>query len=876
MFRVSPPRALALLALLPATSVAQHTFSDQGQTYDSRIPTPRQVLGYDIGQRFTPHRMIVRYAERVAAASRRVHVDTVGHTAEGRELLVIAIGSEPNMQRIAQIQADAKRLADPRGASAADLSSALGRLPVIVWIAQSVHGGEASGAEAGIALLYQLAAGTDADTRLALDSAIVLIDPAENPDGRERHTHDIERMRSAVALSSDPGALSNTGSWPGPRTSHYYFDLNRDWFILSHPETKGRVRTFMQWWPHVAIDAHEMGSSSTFYFAPPMDPDNKNNPKHLAGWFEKFGLAYKSAFDRHGWSFFRREGYDSFYPGYGESWPMLTGAVGMLFESSSSSGGAVRRSDGTLRTLAQAAWEHYTAEWTTVTFSARNRSSIIRDWAQSREDAIATHARGPTRAVVFERDRQGRGDSLAAKLRENGIEVQQLGAATQLADATLYGENAARPTRLDAGTYVVDLAQPQGHLAKAILEPDAELDSTFIRAEIEARRTAQPDKFYDVTAWSLPFAYRVKTWWTRTLPGPLSPAPATTTSGNGSNGAQPANAQYGYAFEPGSESSIRLLASLLADSVRVWYAQRRFVSNGTSFPRGAFIVRVAANAPNVHDLVRRHASAAGARVASVPSAGVDQGFDLGSNSVLPVRRPDIALLGGPPVQGGSFGFAWFALDQRIRYPVTLVDAGFVTGPGLDYYSVLVVPSVTAGALDQALGDAGRQRLASWVRNGGVLVTIDAASSWVAQERVGLVRVRARRDSTRADSSGGRPLPASVPGAFARVSADTLSPLLAGVLDPEFSVLVNGERIFSVPKDLGAGEAVVRYAPENRLRLSGFFWPEVPARLAHSPYVWTERVGRGRVIAFAGDPNFRDHLRGLLPLFANAVLIGGSF
>lgn len=868
----SPLLVAVALAALSRAAMGQHAFADAGGSYDPRVPTPRAVLGYELGERFTPGRLIHRYIERVAAASRRVKVDTVARSFEGREMLILTITSEANHARLAELQRDARRVADPRGAAPGEVDAAVRRLPAVVWLAHSVHGGEASGVEAGLALLYQLAAGTDAETLMALDSTIVLIDPNQNPDGRERHTHDVERTWSAQGVASEPGALNNVGSWPGPRTSHYYFDLNRDWFIQSHPESRGRVKAFMQWWPHVAVDLHEQGSSATFYFAPPREPDNKNNPAHLPKWFDIFAAAHGAAFDVHGWSYFRREGYDSFYPGYGEGWPMLTGSVGMLFESASSSGGAVRRSDGTLRTLRQAAWEHYTAEWTTVRTAARRRTELVGDFAKSRAEAIAKHARGPMRAVVFERDEQGRADSLAARLRDNGIEVQRLTNDATLADATPFGATAVQPARLRAGSYIVDFAQPQGHLAKALLEPDAELDSAFIRFELELRRTGQRNRFYDITAWSMPLAYRVNAWWTRTMP------PGATPVTEMARDAMPgtARARYGYAFAPGSEASMRLLASLLRDSVRVWHAPRPFTSGGARFAQGAFLVRVAANRPDVHDVIAARATEAGARVVPIASAGVDEGTDLGSNSVVPLLPPRVALLGSTPVQGNAFGFAWYAMDQRLGYPTTVVDAGFVANGGLERFTTLIVPSVQAAALDRALGDAGRQRLVDWVRNGGVLITLDGATSWVAQERVGLVRTRVKRDSVRADSAGGAPLPASLPGVIARATIDTLSPLLAGVSAGEIPVFANSDRVLTVPKDLAAGEAVIRFAPENRVRWSGYFWPEMPAKVALSPYLWTERAGRGRVIAFAHDPVYRDLYRGLLPIFANAVLLGGSF
>jgi hypothetical protein len=878
---VRPARLLILAGALalPASARAQHAFADAGATYDPAVPTPQSVLGYELGTRFTTHREMLRYIERVAAASGRVRVDTVSRSFEGRELLLLTVSSTANLGRLDAIRADARRIADPRGAPAGAVEAAVQRIPSLVWLAHSVHGGEASGVEAGLALLYQLAAGTDAETRLALDSTVVLIDPNQNPDGRERFTSDLARTWSATGGSTDPQALNNAGSWPGPRTSHYYFDLNRDWYAQSHPETRGRARQFLSWWPHVAVDLHEMGSSSTFYFAPPREPDNQNNPKHLPKWFDIFAAAHGAAFDARGWSYFRREGYDSFYPGYGEGWPMLTGAVGMLFESSSSAGGAVRRSDGTLRTLRQAAWEHYSAEWATVRTAARRRTELVRDYAAARANAVAVHARDPRRAVVIARDAQGRADSLARKLLDNGIDVQRLTADATLPAATAYLTGATGPARVAAGAYVVDLAQPQGHLAKALLEPDAALDSAFIRDELELRRQGQRNRFYDMTAWSLPFAWRVTAWTVPTVPANLVPftAPAPTAPAPTAPApTAPARAGYAYAFAPGSEASIRLLAGLLRDSVRVWYAPNAFRAGEARFPHGAFVVRVAANGDGVHARVAEQAAAAGATVVPIASAGVDEGTDLGSNSVLPLRRPSVALLGGAPVNGTSFGFSWYALDQRIGYPAALIDADFVAGGDLAQFNVLLLPSVAAGALDRALGDGGRERLAAWVRNGGVLVAIDGASAWVAQERVGLVRTRLRRDSARADSAGGAPLPAGLPGVMARATIDTLSPLLAGVLEREIPVWANGDRVLTVPRDLRAGEAVVRFAPAARVRLSGYFWPESAARLGGSPYLWTERAGRGRVIVFAHDPVYRDQLRGTLPLFANAVLLGGSF
>jgi hypothetical protein len=868
------------LALFPVRAFAQHPFASGG-SYDPAVPPPLSVLGYDLGDRFTTHSLLMRYIERVAGASPRIHVDTVAHSYEGREVVMVTVTSEANQKRLDQIRTDARRVADPRGVPTAELNAAAARLPVIVWLGYTVHGGEASGTEAALALLYQLAAGRDAETLMILDSVVTLIDPLQNPDGHERHVQDVIRNRGAGEIPVEPGALIQQGSWPGARTSHYYFDLNRDWFGLSHPETRGRVDAFVRWWPHVAVDLHEMGANSTYFFAPPMEPVNKNVHPSITKWWDIYAAANAAAFDQHGWSFFRREGYDEFYPGYGVSWPILTGAIGMTYEEASSGGGAIRRSDGTILTLFDATWHHYTAGWATLLTSARRARERVRDYLGFRQSAISDGERGPARSVVLERDPQGRADSLVRRLTENGISVRQLRAAIDSRDATPYAGAASTTTRLPAGAYVVDLAQPQGRLAKALLEPDSPLDSTFIREELERRRTGQPNRFYDITGWALPYAFRVRAWWTRTLPGPSDSLTIATRLESSAvlastRGAAPQRAQYGYAFEPGSESSIRLLAGLLANEVRVWYAPHSFSIGEAHFPHGAFLVRSAMNESGVHETVRHEAARAGAQLALLNTALADSGTDLGSNSVIPLKAPRVAMLGGPPISGNSFGFAWYAFDQRLGYPVTTVNVSNLDPGVLESVDVLVVPSVVPAELERLLGDAGRDRIAAWVRNGGRLITLDGATSWLATPALGLSRMRVRRDSTRADSAGGAPLPGSVPGAIVRATADTLSPLLAGVFQTEFPVLVNSDRVFTVPRDLKSGEAVVRYADQPQLRMAGYLWPEMPERLALSPYLWTERVGRGRIIGFAGDPNFRDLWRGLLPLFANAVLLGGSY
>jgi len=858
---------LALVALTVPTVAAQHSYSG-GERYDAAIPTPRAVLGYEVGQRFTPHHLLVRYFERVAVASPLVRLDTMAVSFGGRETLLAVVTSEANHQRMAQIRADAALIANPAGVGASELAAAAARLPAIVFLAYSVHGNEASGTEAAIATLYQLAASRDPETLRILDQTVVLIDPVQNPDGHERHVQRVWRHTAASGLPLAGGAMIQQGDWPGARTSHYYFDLNRDWFIQSHPESRGRAGVVNSWWPHVVVDLHEMGSSSSYFFAPPMEPVNKNVPRNIQEWWEIFAAGNAAAFDQRGWPYFRREGYDEFYPGYGVSYPVLTGAIGMTYEQASSGAGAVRRNDGTLMTLHDAAWHHYTTSMATLRVSADRARERVRDYLEFRRTAITEAERAPVRGVALERDPDGRADSLAVLLARNGIRVHRTTAATDLVGAVSYGDPTPRTTRLAAGSYVVDFAQPQGRLARALLESDAVLDSTFIQEELESRRTGQSSRFYDITGWSLPHTFRVRAWTLRAWISAVEEANWIASRASSFR-----RATFAYAFEPGSEASLRMLAGLLADSVRVRLAQKAFRIGEDRFPRGAFLVQVAANDTTVHQAVANHAAASGARLVPLATALVTEGTDLGSNSVIPVRPVRVALVGGQGINGNSFGFAWFTLDQRLRYPTLTIEATALAG-ALDEIDVVILPGAQGGALDAALGEGGRSALAAWVRGGGVLITLEGATAWLARESVGLTRLRPRADS---GSAGGMaPLPVSIPGAIVRVTADTLSPLMAGIRDIEFPVMANGSFVLATPRNLRPGEAVARYAPAARVRLAGYLWPEGAGRLADTPYLWTERVGGGRIIAFAGDPNFRDLWRGLLPLFGNAVFLGGSF
>ncbi len=441
------PPLLALL-LVPVGAAAQLGPGDGD--YDPAIPMPAAVIGHELGDRFTPHDRIIRYLEAVADASHRVRLDTVGMSFEGREVLLAVVTSEANQARLDEIRANARRLADPRGVPAPELDRAVAITPAIVWLGYTIHGNEASGVEAALATLYELAAGRDHETRMLLDSTVVLIDPVQNPDGHERHVQDVMRDRGAFGPDPYPGAMVHDAPWPGARTSHYLFDLNRDWFLHSHPETVGRTHAFLEWAPHVAVDLHEMGSNSTYFFAPPMEPLNPNVEAAIPGWWDIFARGNAAAMAEYGWGFYTGESFDEFYPGYGVSWPVLTGAIGMTYEQASSGGGAIRRDDGTVLTLEEAAAHHHTTSVATIRTAATRRADRVRSYLDFRRSAVTDSRGAELRTVILEPDAQGRAAALVDVLLSNEIEVGRLPASRRVR-ATAYGETDRRTVELPAG-----------------------------------------------------------------------------------------------------------------------------------------------------------------------------------------------------------------------------------------------------------------------------------------------------------------------------------------------------------------------------------------------------------------------------------------
>jgi hypothetical protein len=743
----------------------------------------------------------------------------------------------------------------------------------------AVHGNEISSSDAALVEAYHLLAAVgDPGADAARTHAVVLIDPLQNPDGRARFVAQ-NLLGRAAAPDPEPLSAEHDEPWPGGRSNHYLFDMNRDWFALSQPETIGKLRTALEWYPQVAVDLHEMGGESTYYFAPPADPINPYITKAQGAWLETFGRANAAVFDARGFPYFTREVYDSFYPGYGESWPIFQGAVGMTYEKASARGLEYRREDGSLLTYRDGVVQHFTAAITTVATAAAHREKLLRDFAEYRRSAVSEGERvAPREYVLVPGTDPSRARRLAANLVAQGIEVRITTEAVS-----------AGSRSMPAGAYVVSAAQPAGRLVRNLLEAHVPQPEAFVKEQDRRRRKRLSDQIYDVTGWSLPLLFDVDTvTLERALDGKTTPyAPPARPAWT------PAKVAY---LIPWGFDSATLVSRALAQGVKVRQAGEPFTASGRRYAVGTAVVRVAENdQPGLDRLVALAREYPSVEIVPLDSAWVDEGASLGSGEVVALRAPRVLLAWDAPASSLSAGWARYVLERRFHLQTTAIRVGSLGRATLARFDAIVLP---AGTYSPAIDDGLLGRLKEWVRAGGTLVTLGEASRWAARERVGLLETRTELRGGRPETEGEpdkparkdddepkpfdlekaiapeRERPEHTPGAVMRVELDTEHWLASGH-DTELQAIVEGQRVFT-PIRLDRGRNVGLYAAKDRLVAGGLAWDEARDQLARKAFLMAQPMGRGHVIAFAEDPNYRAFTEATELLFANAVLLGPAY
>lgn len=872
---------VALMAVVCQAGASQ-AFAQElwpGTRYDPKIPTIKSVLGWDHGEEISSPEAITTYLKALnAAAPDRTRLIEYARSWEGRPLHLLVVGNPARIAQLDAVKQGMQRLADPRGASQADLDRLLAELPVITWLFHSVHGNEISGADAALAEAYHLlAAQGSADIDTVLRESLVLIDPSQNPDGRARFWHANQQGRAAGVADADPASAEHDEPWPGGRSNHYLFDMNRDWFSMSQPETRGRINVMLDFFPQVAVDLHEQGGDNHYYFAPPADPINPLITADQRKWLEAIGRANGEVFDSRGYAYFIREVYDAFYPGYGDSWPTFHGAIGMTYEMPSARGLRFQREDGKVLTYREGVIKHFTSAITTAVTAAKNRQSMLRDFLAYRQSAIRLADSGPKEYVIDAGTDPARAMHLARRLAAQGIEVRRA------EEAITVGTR-----KVPAGSLIVPLAQPAGRLVRNLLDASIVMDEAFLKEQDRRRARGMGDQIYDVTAWNLAMLYDLDVVPATTpVTGRSSVVPRTVVATPA--GVPLPTPKVGYVM-PWGLAAAEAAVELLQAGVKMTSVPRPFAIGGRPFPAGAAFIRLQDNGADLPQRLGTLVAKYGIDITPIDSAFVDSGVSLGSNETATLKAPKVLMAWDAPTSSLSAGWARYALEQRWKQPVTAVRTSSLGRIDLALYDVLVLPSGSYNFSDDQM-----RRLRDWLSRGGTLITLGQASAWAASERAGLLSTHLlQRDgsATTAPADNKPPKidpekfdydsfirpergsPDGTAGAILRVRLDKEHWLSAG-LDDEIQVVMEGARMF-LPLKLDAGTNVGIYAKADRVLAAGLMWPEPRTLIQQKAFLMHSPVGRGHVIAFAEDPNYRAFTEATSLLFINAVLLGAGY
>ncbi|HEX5709216.1 MAG TPA: M14 family zinc carboxypeptidase [Pyrinomonadaceae bacterium] len=981
MMRVNA-RPLALLPLVclllcaPTAALAQDAERDARFDFYARgpyrtaVPRPQTLLRYDVGEFHTNYAMMERVITAIAsAAPDRVRVFDIGPTNEYRQMHLVAISSPENIARLEEIRRDTARLADPRGLSSEEARRLVATTPVVLWMQYTIHGNESASFEAMMQVVYHLAASEEPATLDVLKNTVALVNVCANPDGHERF---VTWYNSYGRGDPDPSAGEHDEPWSVyGRVNRFRFDLNRDNVATSQIETRNMQRAFLSWNPQVAADHH--GQPAQFFFPPAAQPVNPNlPPEQTTRWLSTFGRANAAQFDARNWDFFVRDVYDLFYPGYWDSWPGLTGATGMTYETDGggTKGLRWRRDDDTIVTMRSAVAKHFVASLTTLETAARNREARMRDFYEFKRTAVEEGRTERMKRIVLLR---GRDPVRTAELVENllraGVEVRQAAQPFRSARAHDYtsADAPAAPREFPSLSYVIDLAQPQKRMAKALLEPETPQDAEFVREQLaryarNQRRGTNAAKeeygFYDVTAWSLPLAFGVEAYWTEDAP-PVTAglvtltAPGTTeeSAANGrlvyatggsailvppsaGDGRVTGRAQIAYVIPYESNGAASLVYRLLKEDFKLAVATRTLTAGGRDWPRGTVVARVSRNTDALHARIAQLASETGVEVAAVNTGFTETGeTSVGSGSVVSLRRPRIVVAADEPVSVTGYGALWWTFD-RMGVEFTPMTISAIKSARLDQYNVIILPDGSPGAYMNAFGKSGVEALRGWAERGGTLVCIKGAAVFAALKDVNLTSARlvGSADDEQGEKEGGgeddddedssaqptptpggqatnaqaatqtpeaerladgqtekregappdlppiaspsaRPgrVPEAVPGAIFRATLDRTSPLTYGYEGPTMPVLIDSAYFFRPSKE-GTNAVVFASDGSRPLRIAGFTWPDNTERLLRgTAYVMEEPTGRGHVVLYAEDPNFRAIWRSTTRMLFNAFL-----
>lgn len=815
-----------------------------GTTYDPKIPTPPSIIGHEVGEWHVTHDKLVSYMMALDQASDRITLEKTGYTHEGRPLLLLTITSPTNHQTIETIRTQHLQLCDASKSGSLDVKA----MPLIFYLGCSIHGNEASGANAGLLMAYHLAAAQGPIIEKYLENTVILFDPSFNPDGLQRFSGWVNARRSRLP-NADPNDIEHNEAWPGGRFNHFWFDLNRDWLVAQQPESQARAKKFQQWRPNVLTDHHEQGTNATFFFMPGV-PSRVNpiTPLKNQEITRKMGEFHAKALDEIGSLYFTQEGYDDFYYGKGSTYPDAQGSIGILFEQASSRGHAQESVNGVLR-FPFTVRNHFTTMLSSLKAVNEMHDEIMNYQRDFYKNAAADAAKDAVKGyVIGSKDKTRTAMFVEMALRQN-VEVHKL-SSTQTINGKTYDAESS---------YLISLNQQQSKLIHGMFDKQLKFSDSL---------------FYDISSWVLPLAFGLDYEELKALPA----LGEKITESKMPQGKMVGAGDYAYIFEPHAYYTPRAIYRLLKNNIRIKVSNEIFNANGKRFERGSILIPVdnQSKTPDQLQVFMKEITEKDGVDVHALSTGLDyQGVSLGSSSFTVLTKPIIAMLTEGNVSATDAGEIWHLLDTRYEIPVTLLSTNLFNSANITRYTHLIFPEGSYNAISEQ----AREKLKAWVQNGGVVLGFENAVNWL--NAAGLGKFEMKKDEGADKKEPTKPMPYAnidenrgaqeTSGAIFEAEADLSFPLFYGYTNSKIAMF-KGNNWF-MQKANGAYSNPLTYG-SNPL-ISGYISKPNYARLKNSTCIGVSSMGRGKVIAFTEDLAFRAFWFGTNKMLANAIFYGGS-
>mgnify|MGYP000680331934 FL=1 len=919
--------------LMEPTSVSKNLYPNDilVGNYSDDIDKPDNFLDFGYGERVANPKQITDAINAWSLQSDRIKVVEYAKSHEGRPLMAVFISSSDNINRLSEIQSNISMLTDARNLNDRKAMEIIDNLPAIAWMAYSIHGNETSGADAALGIIYHLIASNDSEVLDMLSNMVVVIDPMMNPDGRDRFSKSLEQYRG-TAPNYDDQSLLHTGDWPYGRTNHYFFDLNRDWIYLTQPETQGRVPLINKWRPQIMVDGHEMGPQDTFMTGPPREPINTNIDKDLIKWGNVFAQDQASAFDDRNWRFYTGEWHEDLYPGY-SFYVQFRGTLGILYEQSRMAEDGVRRPEGTIQSYKESVHHQYVSTISNLKTLEKNSKAMYKDYWDGRKYNVSKNGEYSNQTfVILPNKNITRLNTLAEKLEAQDIKIYKNVKPIKVEQVLKQNGVKEENFTIPVNSMIVPNLQPEAPLIAAMLEFDAEIKESVLLKERQVTLKNGSSIMYDTTAFNLTMMYGLPAV---TVPENIESGLINWELEASEIDTQKSAVMW--VVDGVDDRSVSFAARLMEQDVQVRIIDKESTLSGYQFSRGSVTV-IAMDNPNIenlNDLVNIVATDLNVSVYSVDSGfGPDALPDWGGRHFRLLNRPQIALLSHSGFSSYDVGVSWWSLDHHLGIRHSQLDASLVNYGDLRRYNTIILPSGYSNINSNQLSI-----ISDWVEQGGTLIAHNGSSRYLSSNNgIGSVKtvqntfddiddynIDLQREFLSLDEMISIPevsnklsLEISYPWELSKTkyTKDELETrdkwqslfmpsgaIVAGRIDsdhwltfgtPETIPLLYSN--YPVLMTGGNSEAAVRIGelvfsdsneyrsinwsdipPNNDLniKMSGLVWPEAAQRIANSAYLTRERYGKGQIILFSGEPNFRGSSLGTNRLWLNAVIYGSG-